>query len=387
MGCKCVIFHPVPPLTINMNIYICISISAYLNISASLNIWINIRISEYLNMTRDSPQARVSQYIQSHVTEHSSNPQESHHFQPNEKQQRAQATIERVQSFEEAFTKIRLATGIEDIDALVKRFIQHEDQNFSLFNYVSEQTNEIEKLEETLAQYQEEERTYSDDLGDEMNQQVVRELETKLHSVEDMAEKYDLKCLGAQKNLNALKVGIQRLYTDLRCDQVMSENSLLTTTNNTTPGSSSIVLTETNMMQCLGIIEQQVNEILQQYAAVHASSGSSPEKLQVLPAANSSLNVCETTKATQATLSSAQVHLILGLGPATPMGQEQLQINPPKLEDYSSSDEDETEDQDMRPLTRNELKVRSMKGLEKNRTKEASSSLGYKFGDPQAHRK
>merc|ERR1719181_2123536 len=51
-----------------------------------------------------------------------------------------QVSMERVQNFEEAFNKIKAATGINDIEELVRTFIKNEDQNFSLFNYVNEQT-------------------------------------------------------------------------------------------------------------------------------------------------------------------------------------------------------------------------------------------------------
>ena len=36
----------------------------------------------------------------------------------------------------------------QEIDKLVDRFIEVEDQNFSLFNYVNELNNEIEMLQE-----------------------------------------------------------------------------------------------------------------------------------------------------------------------------------------------------------------------------------------------
>ena len=56
------------------------------------------------------------------------------------------ASMDKVQSYEEAFNKIKAATGISDIQELVNTFIANEDQNFSLFNYVNEQNNEIENL-------------------------------------------------------------------------------------------------------------------------------------------------------------------------------------------------------------------------------------------------
>jgi hypothetical protein len=56
-------------------------------------------------------------------------------------------TMDRVAKFEDVFMKLQAATGIADIDELVNKFIKNEDQNFSLFNYVNTQTNDIEKLE------------------------------------------------------------------------------------------------------------------------------------------------------------------------------------------------------------------------------------------------
>jgi activator of HSP90 ATPase len=51
------------------------------------------------------------------------------------------ASIDRVQSFEEAFLQIKNATGIDNIDELVQTFIDAEDQNFSL--YLSKQNHAL----------------------------------------------------------------------------------------------------------------------------------------------------------------------------------------------------------------------------------------------------
>lgn len=94
-------------------------------------------------------------------------------------------TIERVQSCEEAFNKIRAATGITDIDELVRTFIQNEDQNFSLFNYANEQQNEVERLEEQMAELKDEEKKFSQETGEDAShqKQLVRDLEVRLQQV------------------------------------------------------------------------------------------------------------------------------------------------------------------------------------------------------------
>merc|ERR1719171_2676615 len=70
------------------------------------------------------------------------------------------AGMEKVQSYEEAFTQIQRATQISDIDELVKQFIENEDQNFKMFNYLNELNSEIEKGEESIAELKAESEKY-----------------------------------------------------------------------------------------------------------------------------------------------------------------------------------------------------------------------------------
>jgi len=53
---------------------------------------------------------------------------------------------EKVKAFKESFDKISNATNIDDIDCLVKTFIDSEQENFKLFNKVNKVSNEIERL-------------------------------------------------------------------------------------------------------------------------------------------------------------------------------------------------------------------------------------------------
>ena len=55
-----------------------------------------------------------------------------------------------METYEEAFEKIKQLTGEDDLDLLVNRFIEVEDKNFALFNYVNEQNNEIETLNDAI---------------------------------------------------------------------------------------------------------------------------------------------------------------------------------------------------------------------------------------------
>ncbi|KAI9355944.1 hypothetical protein DFJ73DRAFT_758787 [Zopfochytrium polystomum] len=60
------------------------------------------------------------------------------------------ALTDSLETYEKAFYEIRKVTGTNDIGELVQRFKAVEDQNFSLFNYVNEVNNEIEKVAEEI---------------------------------------------------------------------------------------------------------------------------------------------------------------------------------------------------------------------------------------------
>eukprot|EP00736_Rhodelphis_marinus_P009779 Rmarinus@m.17933 len=239
-----------------------------------------------------------------------------------------QVSLEKVQSYEEAFAKIQAATGISDIDDLVTTFINAEDQNFSLFNYVNELNQEIEKLEEQIAEIKGEIERYKGQglTTDNQRKKILKELEEKLQTTEAKAEQYDLKYGQAMKTVNALKHGIWNIFSKIGCNTPEVREML---------GNQGV--TESNMMQYLGIIEQRTNQILQLYAA------------QQQEEVDTSVTV-------------------LGQGPATPAGATQLQIQPPTTgDDFDSDNEDDSEEDEGRPLQREELKQRAWRNLNKDK--------------------
>ena len=52
------------------------------------------------------------------------------------------------------------ATGIRGIDELVNKFIEAEEKNYSLFNYVNTLASDIEKMEQDVAGIKKEVETY-----------------------------------------------------------------------------------------------------------------------------------------------------------------------------------------------------------------------------------
>ena len=251
-------------------------------------------------------------------------------------------SMERVQNFEEAFNKIKKATGISDVEELVRTFIKNEDHNFSLFNYVNEQNNEIEKYEEQIQALREEERKFAQESGDDVHQhkQILKELESKLASTESMSEKYEVRCQDLQRVVESLKRGLQSTYDKLDIPAAEDEEI-----NSSTALLQDAAVSETNMVHYLGVIEQKANRLLQVYSDVRAAQLIMKQKGE------------EDAKNNMAS--------VLGAGPKVRRGQELLNVNPPKVDEYQSDDDEDDEDDDTRPLTRDELKTRTMNKLQR----------------------
>jgi len=249
-----------------------------------------------------------------------------------------QSSMDKVSAYEEAFAKIQKATKISDIDQLVTSFVSAEDQNFSLFNYVNDLTQEIERTEETIAELTKDiekieaanggqvvdpnDRTKDDPqvgaLGNRKNigpaaaiiqnegeavvqngagaaagasvggappspapagvaggagtaagggsgsaivpvvasdgqrKAMLMELESKLSRTEKQVVGYEDRYQQALKTVAVLKEGIQTLFTKLGCESMQESEAL---------GRAGV--TETNMMQYLGIIELRTNQLME----------------------------------------------------------------------------------------------------------------------------
>ncbi|GIL88327.1 hypothetical protein Vretimale_15075 [Volvox reticuliferus] len=171
---------------------------------------------------------------------------------------------EKVEMYGQAFKRIQDATGIEDIDQLVNTFLAAEDQNYTLFNYVNEVNQEIEKLEDQINIMRSEINKYRE-TGQELDRTKSRELtegEARLAACEAQSQQYEKRYEAAMSMTAALKAGISELFDRIGCNTPAVRDLL---------GEEG--LTEANLMAYLGIIEQRTNEILQVYAKRKATQG------------------------------------------------------------------------------------------------------------------
>merc|ERR1711871_34489 len=239
---------------------------------------------------------------------------------------------EKVQTYEEAFARIMDATNIHSIDELVDTFINAEDKNFTLFNFVNELTSEIEKLEEQIQDIKAEVEKYrgQDMNSDHQRKKILKDLEEKLGRTETKAEQYDAKFAHSTKILGSLKDGIHSIFSNIGCN--MSGVSEVLGTGGVTEG---------NIMTYLGLIEQRANEMLTINNQVLKAREGEDVRGSVAPGPQSA---------------AGATHI--------------LNIHPPTTGDEYDEEEESEDEDETRPLTRDELKARAQKQMTK---KEASS--------------
>eukprot|EP00656_Telonema_subtile_P055437 TRINITY_DN8579_c0_g1_i1.p1 TRINITY_DN8579_c0_g1~~TRINITY_DN8579_c0_g1_i1.p1 ORF type:complete len:560 (+),score=218.12 TRINITY_DN8579_c0_g1_i1:159-1838(+) len=243
---------------------------------------------------------------------------------------------EKVQTYEEAFARIMDATNIHSIDELVDTFINAEDKNFTLFNFVNELTSEIEKLEEQIGDIKAEVDKYrgQDMNSDHQRKKILKDLEEKLGRTETKAEQFDAKFAMSTKILSSLKDGIHAIFTNIGCN--MNGVSEVLGTGGVTEG---------NIMTYLGLIEQRTNEMLSMYNNVVKGQDGGTDDMH------------RTAGST--------------MGPQSAPGQTHLAIMPPTTGD-EFEEEDESEDEDeTRPLTRDELKAKAQKTMSKKEVRKS----------------
>ncbi|KAK1901325.1 Coiled-coil domain containing protein 114 [Dissostichus eleginoides] len=169
-------------------------------------------------------------------------------------QRRMDSGEESLDALDEVFQTIETVTGEDNLDMLVTRFIQVEDQNFALFNFVNEQNNEAEALRDRINQTQEEiEKFGVASLQQEQDHRsLLTDIDEQQKETESQAEDYENQASIMSKILEQIKTGVNGIFSEMECDRSVIEDML----------GSSTGISENNIMSYLGLVEQKTNELL-----------------------------------------------------------------------------------------------------------------------------
>ncbi|XP_030053637.1 outer dynein arm-docking complex subunit 1 isoform X2 [Microcaecilia unicolor] len=249
---------------------------------------------------------------------------------------------ESIESYEAAFQHIQSLTGEEHLDFLVQRFIEVEDHNFALFNYVNEQNNETEILQgqiEEIKGKMEDVKAQGMRLGDD-HKALLLEMERKEEEAKDLANSYEEHLKRVLKIIEQLKISIDSTFRKLRCDRGVLDEML-----------GSGTLRDSSIMQYLGLIEYKTNELLSVRSFLDSKNFDQP-------------------------YSSGKTALLL-LGQLSDVSRESSEMQLPSTGEECDSDSDYVAvDQEERPLTQSEIRERILKGVRKKELKEPKPMVG-----------
>ena len=186
--------------------------------------------------------------------------------------------------------------------------------------------SEIERLEHSIADMRNQIEKYRGQgmSTDTQRKKALRDLGDKLVRTEKKADEYEARYQRAIRTISQLKNGIHSIFTRIGAASTSVEEML---------GNQGV--TESNMMQYLGIIEQRTSEILQAYAA--SQIGQPNEQNLSLPS------------------------VVAAESPS------KLMVVAPSYEDMSSGEDSDSEE-DERPLTRQELDKRTLREFSRKAT-------------------
>ena len=167
---------------------------------------------------------------------------------------------EKLEEYQESFNRILKATGAKDIDELVRNFIEAEERNFTLSKFVGELTVETEQLEEQIVQIKKEIEEYKNQGLGENNERkkLQKELEEKIRRNEESYEAHMTEYKATLDKISSIKTSIEEIFT------LAGENN--ETAKRFRALQESQGLTQDNIMQYLGMVEEMINEMIKQYA-------------------------------------------------------------------------------------------------------------------------
>ncbi|XP_059086891.1 coiled-coil domain-containing protein 63-like [Tigriopus californicus] len=123
--------------------------------------------------------------------------------------------MEDVQKYKDAFDNIRKIVGADSsLDKIVADFIKVEDQNFALFNYVTEMNNQVEALQEGISRLKGDikEAKGRGDERERLQREQLEGMEKKLSTSMHEADSAETKLNLMEGVISKLKVGSEDLY-------------------------------------------------------------------------------------------------------------------------------------------------------------------------------
>ncbi|KAI1890495.1 hypothetical protein AGOR_G00154290 [Albula goreensis] len=204
---------------------------------------------------------------------HSRTGQEDHPHSPHEDEweMREEMTDEMLAILDETFLKIHSFTGEENLDKLVRDFIEIEEQNSTLSDYVSKQNNEIKALKDQMNQIHHDIKHYHEDgqRRETEHQALMRDLQARRQAAEKKTQACNARAVVVNKIMDQVRAGFAAVVVYVCMHlcvfisgivRVVRRLERMRSLMKDLPSSSAI--TNNNLLVILELIDQKVSGLL-----------------------------------------------------------------------------------------------------------------------------
>ena len=185
------------------------------------------------------------------------------------------------------FDQLKSMTGVESLEEMVSNYIAHEEEMFSLYNFIQTVNTEIDAVVEATAQTEAELGKYKAGQQDQDQQRrsTIDELQQRLTSTLEVTRQLDEQNQMQQESVGQISKKVSTLFFKLQCDQMEAKGSQVNNAKSQRWGASGarpenkIALltgqgvTDSNVVEYLGCIEQRAVDIISDYLRVTKASG------------------------------------------------------------------------------------------------------------------
>jgi len=194
---------------------------------------------------------------------------------------------DKIATYETMFEQLKKMTNVENLEDMVTNYIAHEEEMFSLYNFIQTVNAEIDMVVESTAQTEQAIAKFKEDQQDQDQQRrsTIDELQQRLAFVlENTRNLVDQNSL-QQESILQISKKVSSVFFKLQCDQMDSKgtqgisksssrySSAASNSSSARPDSKIALLTgqgvtESNVLDYLGCIEQRAVDIISEYLRV-----------------------------------------------------------------------------------------------------------------------
>lgn len=168
---------------------------------------------------------------------------------------------ERLAKLQNVFNQIMEKTGVTTLEQAVDRFIQGEAANFSAFQYVTELNNNIEQLQEKIAELDgKAEKTLQDfATAQAARERRIAKIKEEVESSEKILQAVEASSEASKQQLESLATPVEDLFGQIGCERAALGDTL---------GNDHV--SRSNLKLFLSVIEQRTNQLMQLRARLDA---------------------------------------------------------------------------------------------------------------------